>query len=1357
MHHLTPHLILERLQAGEFSGRFPAAVLFVDTSGFTPLTVRLTEHERAGAEVLANILLAVFAPLVESVYAHGGLIAGFAGDAFKAVFPGAEDEVYLRALAAAQEIRQRMAAQPHQETPYGTFEFTVRTSMAGGDVTWGIWASEGDSTQAQSHAYTFSGPAIDDAVQGEQYADAGGLVITRRIQERLSTTMQTALATTPVAANAAYRKLHILDAALLPAPAPVVQPGDPPLEIAQVFYPADLLNLAAQGEFRYVVSLFLNVQTLPEPGSSDPLIPVLFRLLHQYGGYLCRVGRIGARDTGSTFLLFWGAPTSHENDVTRVLNFVLDLRDQASVPVRAGITFQRSYAGFVGSPLREEYTCYGAGVNLAARQMVAAGWGDIWLDTETARHAAGFDVALVGQMRFKGFEVEQPVFALRGRGEQTVAGHESALVGRDEELAQLLSALQPAARQGRADLVVVVGEAGIGKSRLLYEARRRLTAPAATAETPAESAVQWFHCPADEILRQPLNPFRYFLRTYFSQSPSQSDSENKAHFDRTLDTLIAQTNDPTLQQELARTRSFLGALVDLYWEDSLYAQVAPQLRFENTFSALRALLLVESLRQPLILEIEDLQWLDVESHQFLQRLLAGVAEHPLMVIATSREEPAVERLGDQVRYQVIRLPALSASAVARLAEQRLGQTVTPALVALVQSRSEGNPFFAEQILLYLQEQGLLAATEAGLAPTATELLPDAVQALLVARLDRLAQAVKEVVQTASVLGREFEVEVLSRMLRNTSGVLTSLHVAEDEAIWTALTELRYLFRHTLLREAAYEMQLRARLRTLHRLAAECIEQVYAADLAPRYADLVYHYHQALAPDQERRFAQLAGERAAEQFANTDAIRFFTRALELTPADDLPARYDLLAARVRVLQTQGNRAAQRDDVERMIALAAALNDPIRQGDAALAQAEYAESISDFPAAVEAARRALASAIAGEDFLLQARAYEHQARKSWRLGQYGEALAQAGQALALAQAHGFREVEADALVSLGVTNWYMGNYPQATAHLEQSLPIYEGIGKRFAQGPPLTNLGLIAQNLGDHAAALRYLNAGLTLYHETGDRLRQGIGRTNAGISYQRLGQYERALEYQHQALAIFGELNDRFGMMVAQGNLGAIAMDLGNDELARTYITASLELARAIGSRGYDSLPSAILAEIEIRQGDGEDAYERLQQALESARTVGYRENESKILSKVGRAALILGRLEEATVAYEQALAIRTELQQPTQRMEALAGLADVALAQGDPARALSHIEPILAHLETGSLEGVLDPIEIYLTVYETLRANGDERATPLLATAHDLLQQRASQIGDDALRRSFLENVPSHRRLVEAFAAVYNR
>src|SRR5690606_33757075 len=188
----------------------------------------------------------------------------------------------------------------------------------------------------------------------------------------------------------------------LPAPRSVQDDGAD-LELASVFYPADLLTSTTPGEFRPVFSVFCNVKTLPGSSAIGDFMPIFFRLLHQYGGYLCRVGRIGAGRPGGTFLLFWGAATSRENDMDPALGFLLDLRAQCGVPLRAGVTYGVAYAGFVGASLREEYTCYGLSVNLAARQMAAAAWGDIWLDAETAwRAAARFEIALVGRREFKG-------------------------------------------------------------------------------------------------------------------------------------------------------------------------------------------------------------------------------------------------------------------------------------------------------------------------------------------------------------------------------------------------------------------------------------------------------------------------------------------------------------------------------------------------------------------------------------------------------------------------------------------------------------------------------------------------------------------------------------------------------------------------------------------------------------------------------------------------------------------------------------------------------------------------------------------------------------------------------------------
>ena len=1350
MHNLTPQIVLNHLAAGRYAGNFPGAVLFVDISGFTSLTAALTAHGNEGAEVLAEILLAVLDPMIEQVFARGGFVAGYAGDAFKAIFPG--DDA-AQALAAAQAIHRHMAVHPSRQTPFGLFKFAVRAGIAAGDIRWQIWAGD-DSSAARSHAYTFSGAAIDQAVQGGDHVAAGELVITDAVYAQLE-----ALATAPTtvrlsgAADGYRRVISIPDPATphIDLASSVPNSGEL-LGLAARFHPMALLNARARGEFRPVVSVFCNVQTL-DADSAD-FMSLFFRLLNQYGGYLCRVGRIGGWDSGGTFLLFWGAPTAHENDVERALSFLLDLRAQSDVPLRAGVTSGMAYAGFVGSARSEEYTCYGLQVNLAARQMSAARWNELWLDPATARRAEAFDVAPAGRFLFKGFAGELPVFALLGRSGRTHSTYQRALVGRDAEMAQLWQVVQPIFEGRFGGVAVVYGEAGIGKSRLLYDLRRRIeTAPAAgvpRAGVP-RAGVRWFHCPADEILRRPLNPFRHTLRAYFDQQFGATDEANRARFDERLDALLAQT-DAALRDEVQRTRSFLAALIDLYTPNSLYDQVDPRLRFENTLAALSAFLRAESRRNPVVIEIEDLHWLDDESRLCLQRLLQEAGNDPIAILISGRALPAADFLAEGITPRLIALAPLTEDALAQIAHNLLGETATPELVARLAAQSEGNPFFAEQILLYLREENLLARTAQGLAPIDDlTLLPDDVHSLLVARLDRLALRVREVVQTAAVLGREFAVEILVQMLREQDEIGESLRIAEAESIWTALGELRYLFRHALLREAAYEMQLRARLRRLHRLAAEAIEQVHAADLAAHYADLAYHYRRAAIPAQERLYAGLAGRRAAAHFVNAEAVAHLSRALELTPSSAHDERFDLLVERVGVYERQGERTAQRDDLDALAELAAVSANPMHSAEVALLNAEYFEAMSDFRVAQTAAERALDISTTLKDVRLAARAQQHLGRVLWRQGEYAASEMQSLASLHSAQQGGLRELEADALIVLGIARWFVGDYVQAEDYLQRSLPIYSELGKPVAQASAWQNLGLVAQNRADHSRALSHLTHALDTYREAGARQNQAITLSNLAFSYQRLGEYDQALACLQQALHIFTELNERFGQMIVTGSLGGLHFTLGRRADAKAAYGRALDLCQQIGSGGYDSSIIAMLAEIDFEDGNAEPAYSRLQDALHLAQSVGHRDNEAKILAKVGRVALALGRFDDAVAAYDAARIIRNDLGQHVLRIEALAGLADVALTQGDVARAVAFVAEIRTFLQQNSLDGAQSPFDVYLTCFRVLEAYRDPASRELLAEGYRLLQTHAAHIGDDAMRRSFLAEVTTHRTLAEAF------
>ncbi|MEZ4663082.1 MAG: AAA family ATPase [Caldilineaceae bacterium] len=1353
MRNLTPPFLLQNVDQGQQFGHFEAVVLFVDTSGFTPLTARLSAHGRDGAEVLAEILLAVFEPLTAAVYAHGGYIAGFAGDAFKAIFPGSTPESYRHALAAAEQIRTHMLHHPTHETRYGLFEFRVRLSLAAGQVTWAIWSAAGDG-MAQSHGYTFGGPALDQAIQGEDHAEGGELVVTRTVFTALQAAQLASIR--GVALTGAAEDYLRVDRVTggLPAPQPVGQDETISQTSAARFYPLALLNAQSQGEFRPVYTIFVNTQRLPQPGADDDFMPRLFQLLHQYGGHLCRIGRIGANDPGGTFLIFWGAPTSHENDLERALAFLLALRAGAGVALRAGVTHAVVYAGFVGSPLRAEYTCYGSRVNQAARQMGAAQWGQILLDEAVARRAQdAFAVALAGQYALKGLAGARPLFALQARRQQPNSGaFQTALVGRAHEVAQLRAALQPILANRYAGLLLVSGEAGVGKSHLVHDALPPLNAVEA----------QIFHCATDEILRESLNPLRYFLRRYFEQAPEAAAALNQANFAAKLGALIAATSDMGLKDELARGRSCLGALINLYWDDSLYAQLEPQLRFENTLSALKTLLLAASLRQPLILVLEDVHWLDADSAAFLTLLTRNVVNYPLAIIATSRlragDETAV--LPATLVTREIPLSTLAAADVAQLARANLGGAAAPALIEWLTARTDGNPFYVEQLLRYLHEQALLREAPQGwrLAEDtqADALLPDNLQTVLVARLDRLVQMVREVVLTAAVLGREFSVRVLSQMLRSDPRLEAKVELAQEAAIWLALGEVRYLFRHALLRDAAYAMQLRAHLRTLHRSAAAAIELLFAANLPAHYADLVYHYGQAGDAIQEQKYARLAGEQAAARYENQAAVVYLSRALDLTPAAEAEQRYQLLQLRESVFNRQGDREKQAADLDALATLTAAMPATTAEGqrrriEVLLSRASYENHIGDYAAATSSAQAAMALANESGQRDLAAAAIYQRSLPQLRRGEYAavrQTLAELPSADPLAQ---ISYPEARILNVRGIVALDTGDYVAAQPLFEQANVAFQQLGKLADQAGALGNLALLYQYQNQPAETQRYCEAALALFQQIGHRRGHGNQLETLGNLAVDQGEFTRALTYFRQSLQLREEVADRYGISVMQVNLGFLHIRLAALEQARRYLEPCLAFTRQAGAKLPQCYALNYLAYAASAAGDYAAAQTLLDESLPLTRQIGAHDAEGDALCYGAAIAMHQQQHAAAAESYGAALAVFRGVGHQHKAMEPLAGLAALELLAGDLERAMGKVEEILAYTATRFPTNIPDPFQIYWRSYGVLQAAADPRGPEILRQAHNLLQTQAAAIEDTAQRHAFLHNVASHQAIIAAF------
>lgn len=1382
MRELTPTFILENIGADNRQGEFAAVTLFVDTSGFTPLTARLSEQGRDGAEVLAEILLAVFEPLIEAVYAHGGFLAGFAGDAFKAVFPGMTPESYLGALAAAEEIRAHMAGHPTHETRYGFFDFLVRVSLADGVVSWAVWSSANEDV-GQSSGYTFAGSAIDQAIQGEDHVAGGEVAATDAFLAALQSVQPELVAHTTLTGHAAgYVRIDGIGGRL-PAPVPPVRSAASRAAAGR-FYPTALLTMQTQGEFRPVYSVFLNVQQLPDPGTDNDFLPTFFQLLNQYGGYLCRIGRIGASDTGGTFLLFWGAPTSHENDLNRALSFLLELQTRIDFPLRAGLTYAIVYAGFIGSPLREEYTCYGTSVNQAARQMGVAAWGQILLDADTARNAgAGFDVAIAGHVHLKGFAEDQPLFALRGRRPETPdALYQGTLVGRQAEMRQLWACVQPILQGRFGGTLVVKGEAGVGKSRLVHEF---------VAQPKVVAQVRVLHGQTDEILRESLNPFHFLLMNYFAQSPSATPAANQTNFDRIFDALgtaispataadIDGDVDADLQETLRHARAPLCAFLGLASADQRYEQLSPQLRFDNLLRAIKVLFLAESRVQPLILVVEDLHWIDVDSQHCLRQLIAAIETYPLLIIATSRLEP-INDLFDPVepQHQELLLNTLSPEAMIELVAERLYSALiesrsfpppqqkqqnsgshhdrsieaqpAPALVELLLQRGEGNPFFVEQLLLYLNEQGLLISTEAGIAPQGEEdILPQDLQSVLIARLDRLTQAVKELVQAAAVLGREFEVLLLSQMLHGDGSVLPKIKAAEEQAIWTPLSELRYLFKHTLLRDAAYNMQLRATLRTMHHVAAAAIETLYEQTIANHYADLVYHYRHSENSERERHNALLAGAHAAERYANSDAVGYYSRALELTPETALQERYDLHLARVKLYDMMGLRDQQEVETAQLEQLAEQLDDDLLRATAALQRADCAMALSDYPTMLSAAQRAVT--VADQERDLAADGYIKWGHALIWQGKFGESQYPLDAALRLVQ-NTYTRQEADTYHHLGLAAMQRGENAESQRYLEQALPIYRELNDPVNEGYVVTIIGLSWRNRGDSRQGMRYIEQALTIWRRAGFRRGELIATGNLGHGYLDRGDYMAAYQQYARTRQVAIEMRDKYHMATVLNNLGLVMGHMGNFTAARHYYEESLTIQRQIGAQQGISLTARNLGLLLAQMGDYEPALRYCQEALTIAQQLNSPFEEGMAHYKLGRVLFELRRWDEAREAYQAA---RSRLEnKPQLAVEVSAALVELMAVQQELAQQADLLTEVVTYLASQPV-GINEPSYVYWVCYSALKMQGDSRATQLLTIGYNLIQERAALITDENWRRSYLEEIAVHQKLTNEYAKQTN-
>ncbi len=1140
---LVPRPLMDRVAAGEEGGEVAATAVFVDLAGFTTTADQLARHGDHGAEVLAEMMASVFGPLVDAVYDWDGYVTGFSGDAIMAVFEGAP----AHAVTAARLIATSVSGAGEHHSPYGTFAISGRVGVGTGTIRWRMRTSP-DGRRA---VYWVHGDATAAAVAAEDRAETGTLVL-----------------------DEGLRGLSDADPA---QPAPAAVDHSDPHPLAHLLHPPEILDTTDQ--FRPVVVAFVSVA---DAARLDSVIEDLFALQDRFGGRFS----VEVADKGAVLMLVWGAPVAFEGDVERALELLLELHDRHPGLLRSGVSHGVAFAGFAGSPRREEYTVYGSQVNVAARLMAGAAVDEIRVTSAVmARSGAEMRARPLGVHQLKGIADPVAVFAIDPTGDRRPqVPHVRAVVGRGREMAVLHQALDPLAEGHAAGTMVVVGDAGVGKSHLV-------------AATAAGSGATWLSGRSDPVWRRALGPLAWAVSRHLGLSRRAPRSTNAAR----LDAFLAE------RTELGAYRPFLAALVEVVDPGPAYEAVEPAERFRGIQAACVALMADLARSGPTVLLLEDLHWADPETLAFVADLPDRLGDVPFAVVATSRAagilagalEVVIDPLGD--------------ADVEAFAAEVLSEPVAPTTAAWLAERTGGNPFFVEQILLHLQEQDNLAPGAEGLVVVGGDDLPPTVGDVVVARLDALPPEVRHAVQTASVVGAELDMDVLEHVLQGPADEVCA--AAAERGVWNLDGNRRIRFQHSLVRDAAYETLLTVDRTALHARTADAIAAVFEDSLEPHRRRLAHHHWHGGRPFQAARDGVAAARYALGLGAYREAVAVAEEGLERVPAVTDPERSELMLSLLLALGagrivTDGQSApATREAYER----AAALSEDMPEG------------------------RERFQALFG------LRTFHQFA------GNAGESRRLAEQCLGIASLLGEPDLLVQAHLMMGNTLFWAGELVAAAFHLDEvqrlaALDRHAAQVSGFAQNPRFTavvpavfcawlrydpagaaamvaDAGRDAAELGHGFSDALVLQAAGFL-HVLEDRPTEALSAGDALAALARAEEFPIyvaiAAVVQGWARARLGEVDAGLGLMqetietlrargvvIAQTLLGLLLTDgalrAGRRQLGRTAADAAIAAADATGERAW--LAELLRLQAELAD-DPIDAAELRARSLETARAQG---------------------------------------------------------------------------------------------------------------------------------------------------------
>jgi class 3 adenylate cyclase/tetratricopeptide (TPR) repeat protein len=1191
---------------------------FVDLSGFTAMSEKLAQQGKAGAEEVTDVINATFTHLLGVAYENGGGVVKFGGDALLLLFSG--DEHAPRAARAAFGMRRALREIGRPQTSAGQVTLKMHVGIHTGTFQFFL---VGDSHRA----LLLTGPAATQTVLLEDASEAGDIL--------LSEAAAAALPAGVVGEAKGGGRLLKSDVPLRdvePAPLPPM-PHVPEEEIARLV-PAPIRDHLAAGpaepEHRQATVAFVHFEgtdaLIEEQGPAaaaealEELVTTVQRAAAEHE--IC-VFESDIDKDGGKLILVGGVPQTAGGDEERMLR-TLNAVSQADLrlPVRIGLHRGRVFAGEVGAPFRRTYTILGETAAVAARLMARAERGHVLATPDVLeRSRTAFETTALEPFHVKGKAkplIAHDVYAVAGAREARVE-KQLPFVGRERELAVMGAALAPV-RMGFGSLVELIGEAGMGKSRLVAELRVQCQ----------DMLVLSAGCEQYEA-STPYFGFRGLLRSLLEVTVDGNPSRTSEQLRDRLEPVAP---------ELVPWIPLLAIPLDVEVRSTREVdELQPAFRRARLHGAVEELL-AKLLPEPTLVTLEDVHWMDEASCDLLRHLGGQISKRPWLICATRRPAPGGFSAAEgvpPVPAMTIMLEPLSAEAAAALVGSAAEEGLFQHEVAAITERAGGNPLFIQE---------LVAAPR---RDEEEEPLPETVESVVATRIDKLDPGDRALLRYAAVMGGTFSGELIGDVL------VDDPDASADSEAWDRLTEFverdpytpgAFRFRHALFRDAAYEGLSYRRRRELHALVGEAYERRYPDDTADHAELLSLHFFNALVWNKAYRYSLLAGERAQAKFANVEAAAFYRRALEV--AKRLELEPETVAALWEALGDVSELGGLYQDAATAYRTARGL---VRKGGKdepmlLLKEGVIRERAARYADALRWYNRGLKAAEAVDDE--SARRYiRHELSLAYagvrlRQGNFADCIewcrkvvdeaAPGPQLPALAHAYYLMHLAYTSLDS-----------PEKEALRGLALPIYEELDDLLGQANVLNNLGIDAYYDGRWDESLTLYRRSKELRERIGDVVGVATITNNIGEIKSDQGNVEAAESLFRETLEVCDRSGYRYMANLATSNLGRAAARQGRFDEARQLLLKALAEFHEIRAGSFVLETKARLAERAVFAGDPAEAIHQADETLSALAETGSAPTILAMLHRLRGYSLIqLGDLDGAEQCLEESIRVARE-------------------------------------------------------------------------------------------------------------------